>query len=204
MNNNDISNDSLLALKKGINTLKDSLPADGLICDREIRKAMQSKSSWLSKVMITELITLPICTLALFGVSHAIGMSIWPMVTFAFFAALDTIFDFRTFKIPQKWILNDSLIELSKKLYQQKKERMRQTIVSTSLLVPWVIWFVYEWLRHDPLMDTNSNEEFMITWGITSGIWLIIAFIIIRAIYKKAQRTNDEMIRQLGTADEPK
>ena len=67
MNNNDISGDSLSALKKGMNTLKESIPSDGLISDKEIRRAMQSKSAWLSKVMITEYITLPICVLALFG-----------------------------------------------------------------------------------------------------------------------------------------
>ena len=91
MNNNDISGDSLSALKKGMNTLKESIPSDGLISDKEIRRAMQSKSAWLSKVMITEYITLPICVLALFGVYRATGISIWLMVTFAFFAALDTI-----------------------------------------------------------------------------------------------------------------
>lgn len=203
MNKNDIPNDTLSALKKGMATLTESLPSEGLISEKEIRKAMQTKSAWLNKMVITECFTMPICALVFLGIFHATGMSMWLLATFVFFATLDTILDFRTLKISKKWILNDSMLELSEKLCKQKKERMWQTIIATSLVVPWIIWFVYEWLRHAIPGVTIPEEQFLWIWGIVSGVWLIVAFVIILYIYRRAQRINSEMIRQIGINNEP-
>lgn len=97
-------------------------------------------------------------------------------------------------------IQDGTLVDLSKKLLQQKMERQRQTIVSTSLLVPWLIWFVYEYLKHDaPFIPA---EKFVLVWGVMSAIFVVTSLCIIRILYKKAQRTNDELINEIKSFDE--
>lgn len=59
------------------------------------------------------------------------------------------------------------------------------------------IWMAETW----PVDGYTFQRKVYYYMGAISGIWLIIAFIVILIIYKKAQRTNDEMIRQLGGYD---
>lgn len=180
--------------------LKSSLPTAGLIDEGKIRQAMRTKSVWLSRVVMAELVTLPILALFLFSLAISTGMSVWLMVVFVVLATLDAVLDIRTFAISKKLIQDGTPAELSKKLLQQKMERQRQTIVSTLLLVPWLIWFVYEYLKHDaPFIP---GEKFVLVWGVVSAVFVATSLCIIRILYEKAQNTNDELINEIKSFDE--
>jgi hypothetical protein len=202
MKNNNIQGDSLSELREGLKSLKGSLNS-GVISDREIRQAMKSKSSWLGKVVVSEFIVLPLIILFLFGMAHSTGMSIWLPITFAVCAIPDAVLDIRTLAISKKWIQSDTIHTLIQKLIRQKKERQYQTIIGSVLVCPWVIWFIYEYIKCDSMMKTIiSSDSFGWVWGIISVVALLVAESIIVIIYRKAQATNLEMIKQLGSFDE--
>lgn len=73
--------------------LKSSLPTAGLIDEGKIRQAMRTKSVWLSRVVMAELVTLPILALFLFSLAISTGMSVWLMVVFVVLATLDAVLD---------------------------------------------------------------------------------------------------------------
>ncbi len=196
MSNNNIPQDTLSNLRAGMEALKNHLPSSGLISDREIRQAMRLKSIWMNHVVIGEFLTLPIVTIILTTMALATGMNLWLIVVFAIVAFADTFLDLRTFAVSKHWIQEETLVGLSRRLISQKKERRRQTIVSTSLMMPWVIWFVYEYLKH--CAPSLSEEMFKWVMGIMSGGILLVAIGVILLVYRKAQRTNDEMIRSLS------
>ncbi len=200
MNDNKISHDTLPELRAAMDTLKRTMPHDGIISQSAIRRAMRSRSIWLNYLVIGELIMLPIIVLALFGIAHFEGMSIWPAVVFVILAVPDTILDLRTMAISQKWISEETLVGLSHRLIRQKKERHRQTAISTALMVLWLIWFFYELVR--PAAAYLTAVDLMWLWAATSALGLVASLIVIAIIYRKAQKTNDEMIASLSAFEE--
>ncbi len=195
MNKYRTQEDSFAELRAGMDALKSSLPASGLISDSEMRRAMRKKSLWLNRVVIGELIILPLIVVFLFRLAYVMDMNLWLVVTFVVCALPDAVLDFRTLAVSKKWIQDDTLVELSRKLIRQKKERQYQTIISTSLMVPWLIWCVYEFLKGS--IDYFPMDAFLWTWGGMSVFCLIVSLCIIISIYRKAQRTNNEMIASL-------
>lgn len=197
MNDKNINEESFSDLRLGMEALKNNLTSGSLISDKEIRRAMRTESIWLNRLVLIEFITLPVVALGLFAWALYSGMSIWLMIVFVVFAIPDTFLDVRTLAISKKWIQNETLLSLSKKLIRQKIERQRQTIISTSLMVPWAIWFVYEYLKHNG--SFIPDDVFIGVWAILSGFLILISVCVIVVVYKKAQRTNDIMIKSVNS-----
>lgn len=197
MNNENISKDSFKELSAGMDALKGSLSQSSLISEQEIKKAMHTKSAWMRKFVKGEFVAIAIFALFFVGVFYTTGMSIWLLITFIICAGTDSVLDMHTLAVSKKWIQDESPASLCKKLAQQKITRKRQTIIMGLLVVPWIIWFMYEYLKH--AAPGVPEDKFMLLWGIMTAVSLIIAAIVIVIIYKKAQRTNDDMISQLGS-----
>lgn len=200
MNNENISKESFKELSAGMDALKGSLSQSNLISEQEIKQAMHSKSAWMGKFVKGEFVVIAIFILFFLSVFYTAGMSIWLLISFVICAGIDTILDMRTLAVSKEWIQNESPTELCKKLVQQKVARKRQTIIMFILVVPWVIWFVYEYLKH--AVPGVLEDKLTLIWGVMSALILFIAAIVVVVIYKKAQRTNDEMISQLGAFPE--
>lgn len=185
----------LSEIRSGMQALKDSLPSTGLISDAALRQAMRKKSNWLSRVVVAEIIALPIISLLFLGMAILTGMNIWCIIVVIALAVPDVILDTRTFSVSKQWIQDESLLSLSKKLARQKVERQYQTIIGTVLAIPWLSWFCYEFLKH--CAPFINPEEFLINWIVITGVALLVALTVIIIVYKKAQHTNDEMLRAL-------
>ena len=115
MNKYRTQEDSFAELRAGMDALKSSLPASGLISDSEMRRAMRKKSLWLNRVVIGELIILPLIVVFLFRLAYVMDMNLWLVVTFVVCALPDAVLDFRTLAVSKKWIQDDTLVELSRK-----------------------------------------------------------------------------------------
>lgn len=200
MNDNNTLHDGLADIRGGMQALKDNLPDGGLISEDEIRRSMRRKSAWLNRVVTGEFILLPFLIGGGAMLVHTIGINPWLVITFAIIAIIDALLDMRTFAISKKWILDDTLLDLSRKLVRQKLERQRQTVVSTLLMIPWGIWSIYEFLLHSPIPTAEGG--FYVTWAIFSGFSIGISLVIIVLIYSRAQRTNTELLRQLNSYDD--
>lgn len=197
MNNNNTPADSLSELRQGMSALKNSLPKQGIVSDSEIRKSMESKSSFLNKIFIAELIVFPIAIIILLAAALATGMNVWCVLALLIIGIPDIILDARTLRVSKKWIYEESLVELSRKLVRQKKERQYQTIIGLLLGVPWGLWFIYEYTSR--FFSEIPQAGFNIVWGATSIVFLVATLIIVALLYVKAQRINDQMIANINS-----
>lgn len=196
----NMEKDTLSEIRLGMETLKSSLPDSGLISDKDIREVMKKKSNWLNKLVYGEIIAIPIMALIMipFGVIN--GMSLWCIYAILVACIIDVFLDLRTLRVSKDWIETESLIGLSKKLMQQKLERKRQLLIETPFVIVWAIWFLYEYFKHLEL-EIPENVFYWIL-GITSGALLIITFAIVIYVYKKAQTTNDNMIKEIASYED--
>lgn len=204
MSNDHIYSDLLFELKEGMMALKKNLPQTGAIADSEIRAAMQKKSVWLRNFVWSEIIGLPLAILILLGTAAYMHMNLWCIYALIIVGLPSLILDYRTIMVPQKWIQEDSLVELSRNLAKQKLWRKRQTLWEVPLAVIWCTWFMYEYLRHLDSLAPGSGigipeEYFYWVWGILSVAMICLVGGIVVYIYRKAQRINDEMIRNIDS-----
>lgn len=204
MNDNHIYTDSLSELKEGMKTLKDNLPISGAITDKEIRTAMQRKSTWLKKFVWSEIIGFPLAILILLGVAAYMHMNLWCIYALMIVGMPSLILDCRTMVVPQKWIQEDSLVELSRKLAKQKLWRKRQMLWEAPLAAAWCAWFMYEYLRNLDSLAPGSGmripeEYFYWVWGILTAAMLCVVAGVVIFIYRKAQLINDEIIRNIDS-----
>ncbi|MCM1067037.1 MAG: hypothetical protein NC418_05620 [Muribaculaceae bacterium] len=201
MSNSDKNTpDTLSDLRSGMEALRNNLSPASLIPDSALRQAMRVKSTWLNQFVVVEFILVPVLTIVFLALWHYTGISIWLAVTFFLAASVDTVLDLRTMAISKKWIQEETIVGLCQKLIRQKKERRNQTIISTTVMLPWVLWFTYEYMRH--AVNYIPDESFALVCGITSVIGLATGLCVICVIYIKAQRTNDEMISRLKSFGE--
>lgn len=197
MTDQNLQQNPLDELRVGMSALKKSLYGHRLISDESIRKAMCSKSRWLNNLVIAEFIALPLLCIFLIFISLSTGMNIWVMIAFLLMALADTLLDVRTLRISRKWIQEETLLGLAQKLVKKKIERKRQTIISSLLLLPFIVWFTYEIIKH--FTHFGSHPNFYLIWVCVSLFWIIIAAGIILFIYRKAQSTNTSMLKKLHT-----
>lgn len=199
MKNDNVSPESLSALhdelKSGLKTLKGCIP-QGVIEDREIKLAMKKKSSWLRKLLWAEMVIGPVAVLILLAPAVSTGMNLLCIYLLMVGIAIDLAVDFRTLIVPEKWIEEYTPLELAKKLVKQKLERQWQVAVEVPPMLAWLVWFVYEYYSKT-LLPMISEEVFTYVWVTVSIFMAILAVVITIVLYKKAQRINDEMIRQL-------
>ena len=189
--------ESLDELRAAMQTLRKSFPESPIVSDTALRKAMRSKSLWMKQMVISEFIILPIMTAVFVALSVLTGVSIWVAVSFAIFGTVDAILDIRTLAISKDWIQNDSIVELSRHLIRQKKERRTQTIIATALMVVWILWFLYEFMSHCAV--NVPEESFALVYAVNASVAILVSLIVICIIYFKAQSTNDSLLRQLDS-----
>lgn len=92
--------------------------------------------------------------------------------------------------------MNDDLMETARKLTQMKKNRSLSQKIGIAACVPWLAWFCYEIISHDPT-GTFTGSRLMI-FIISVIIGALTGAAIGICIFRKMQRANDEMINQIN------
>ena len=91
--------------------------------------------------------------------------------------------------------MGDDLVATARKLTQMKKNRSLSQKIGFAITIPWLAWFFYESFRHRAITYGTAD-----TWGyvITCVVCGAIGGLIGVRIFRKMQRTNDEMIDQIN------
>lgn len=159
-------------------------------------KVMKSKSSWLNHIVKAEFLIIPVAFLFIMAICHYYDISQWFSITFLVCGTIDAIMDIRTVRIPSDILGSYSMIELKKFLVRQKKERFIQTCVGGAFSVIWLLLFIYSM---GTSADTHVYDRVIKVAGIIGGIMgATVASTVITIIYKKMQRTNDEILNEIG------
>lgn len=191
--------DELEIMRQQLVSMKSQLDTQEIINKELMRKVMRGKASWMNVIVKMEFVLLPLIFLCLMGICYLCGISQWFSFSFLIIGGVDAVLDVRTVRIPNHLFSSASIVDLKKFLVRQKKERFIQTCFGSLLGVIWFILFIGEVnfstgsAYHNQALADATNGA-----GVTGGIiGAIISLIVIIVLYRKMQRTNDQIIADI-------
>lgn len=189
--------DELTMLREQMASVKQSLDRSQIINKTLMRKVMRKSSSWLNKAVWMEAIATPIISVVIYQASINVEISAWYSIVFFIASAIDTALDYKTLRIPRVWFSELDVISLRKKLLKQKMQRKLQYIISVSAAAIWgILWgfqYISKGIGEYMTLDATSTAIILAVVGliVLAGVWFSLV------IYRRAQRTNDELVKQL-------
>lgn len=195
-NNNNIN--ELEQLREQMSIFKDKLNKQQIINDQLVRNTMKSKLSWIKSFVWGEIIIMPIMLLGM-AVFHAgTGLSWWLYGFLAIGLIADATGDFIINRIPKGQLLSGDLVETSKRLVKMKKQRTSWFIIGLIFVTIWLVWFIVELvLKTDPGCALPDHNLVIAIMAIAVAVGGVIGGIVSWFIFRKMQRTNNDIIDQL-------
>lgn len=195
-NNNNIN--ELEQLREQMTIFKDKLNKQQIINDQLVRNTMKSKLSWIKSFVWGEIIIIPILLLGM-AVFHAgTGLSWWLYGFLAIGLIADATGDFIINRIPKGQLLSGDLVETSKRLVKMKKQRTSWFIIGLIFVTIWLVWFIVELvLKTDPGCALPDHNLVIAIMAIAVAVGGVIGGIVSWFIFRKMQRTNNDIIDQL-------
>ena len=196
-NNNNLN--ELEQLREQMSVFKDKLNKQQIINDQLVRNTMKSKLSWIKSFVWGEIIIIPIMLLGM-AVFHAgTGLSWWLYGFLAIGLIADATGDFIINRIPKGQLLSGDLVETSKRLVKMKKQRTSWFIIGLIFVTIWLVWFIVELvLKTDPGCALPDHNLVIAIMAIAVAVGGVIGGIISWLIFRKMQRTNNQLIEQIN------
>ena len=190
------NNNELEIMRSQMASFKKQLEQQEIINSRIMAESMKKKFSWIKRMIIGEIILTPILLYLVFAAKYYFDLSWWSVGTFAILLLCDIWcdYDINMRAIKDSDYSRDNLIDTIEKLVKMKQRRAKQTVIMLTATIVMSIWLLIEIGFH--LIAINAD----------TGMWLVVygggtgAFIGVVAawwIYRKMQKTNDEMIKQI-------
>lgn len=190
------NNNELEIMRSQMASFKKQLEQQEIINSRIMAESMKKKFSWIKKMIIGEIILIPIFLYLAFVAKYNFNLSWWSINTFIILLLCDVWcdYDINMRAIKNSDYSRDNLVNTMEKLLRMKQRRTKQTAIMLTATIVMSIWLLIEIGFH--LIAINAD----------TGMWLVFygggtgAFIGVVAawwIYRKMQKTNDEMIKQI-------
>ena len=190
------NNNELEIMRSQMASFKKQLEQQEIINRRIMSESMRKKFSWIKMMIIGEIILIPIFLYLAFAAKYYFDLSWWSVATFVILLLCDVWcdYDINMRAIKDSDYSHDNLIDTIEKLVKMKQRRAKQTAIMLTATIVMSIWLLIEIGFH--LIAINAD----------TGMWLVLygggtgAFIGVVAawwIYRKMQKTNDEMIKQI-------
>lgn len=190
------NNNELEIMRSQMASFKKQLEQQEIINRRIMSESMKKKFSWIKKMIIGEIILIPIFLYLAFAAKYNFNLSWWSISTFIILLLCDVWcdYDINMRAIKDSDYSHDNLIDTIEKLVKMKQRRAKQTAIMLTATIVMSIWLLIEIGFH--LIAINAD----------TGMWLVLygggtgAFIGVVAawwIYRKMQKTNDEIIKQI-------
>lgn len=193
--------DELELLREQMQVLRDKLDKQEIVNDKLIRNSVKSKMSWVKKFVYLEFLLLPVLACVWFGIKEVFNLSWTNYAILMIMSTIDTIWDYRinvaSFDLEK--VAENNLTDTLQKLISMKQMRAKSFSIMLPLCALWLIWTGIEMWQGvgslgeaDSLMRAAGYGGFGgLIVGIPIGVYAVIR------IYRKMQRTNDELIEQI-------
>ena len=205
MINDNNNNNELEIMRTQLNALKSQLAQQEIVTENLIIDAMKKKMTWIKKYVIFQICLIPVLAIVWAAIAPICGISWW---NYAFLITMCCIDVFADYRINVTALSNDdylrgNLVTTVKKLLKMKRYRALQMAICIPLIIVWLLWAGIEAYNALPEATSEFQEAFIsggLIGGVIGGICgLIFAF----SIYRKMQRTNDEVIAQINDLTKP-
>lgn len=190
------NNNELEIMCSQMASFKKQLEQQEIINSRIMSESMKKKFSWIKKMIIGEIILIPIFLYLAFAAKYNFNLSWWSVVTFVILLLCDIWcdYDINMRAIKDSDYSRDNLIDTMEKLLRMKQRRTKQAAIMLITLIGLIIWLSIEISLH--LISINAATRM---WGVFYGgvVGGVIGIAVSWWIYCKMQKTNDEMIKQI-------
>jgi len=186
-------------MREQMNIFKSRLDKQQIINERLVRNSMGNKMSWIKNFVWVEAVLVPIILVIMASFHARQGLSWWLFAFLAIGMIADVIGDYIINRIPKGELLSGDLVATSKRLLKMKKQRTIWFIIGTAFCTIWVVWFIIETIMHLNLeVDYPHHGTIVTILTLGSAIGAIIGFFIAWLIYRKMQKTNNQVIEQIN------
>lgn len=190
--------DELTTLREQMASMKQSLDRNNIINKKLMNNVMRQRSSWLGNTAWLGVVATPILAIIIYLISVPVGISGWYAVAFFVLSSIDTAFDFKTLRIPKDWFSEMDVITLRRNLIKQKLQRKRQFTVSVTLAAIWGLCWGVQYIskvlgKYIPIDALVTTIVFCVV-----GVIVIVGILVTLVIFRKAQRTNDDILKELN------
>ena len=177
-------------------SFKKQLEQQEIINSRIMAESMKKKFSWIKKMIIGEIILIPIFLYLVFAAKYYLDLSWWSTSTFIILLLCDVWcdYDINMRAIKNSDYSRDNLVNTMEKLLRMKQRRTKQTAIMLIALIGLIIWFSIEISLHLMSIDADTGMWGVFYGGVVGGV---IGIAVSWWIYRKMQKTNDEMIKQI-------
>ena len=204
MINDNNNNNELEIMRTQLNALKSQLAQQEIVTENLIIDAMKKKMTWIKKYVIFQICLIPVLAIIWAAIIPMCGISWWNYAFLLIMCCIDVYADYRinVSSISDDY-LRGNLVSTVKKLLKMKRYRALQMAICIPLIIVWLLWAGIEAYNALPEATSEFQEAFIsggLIGGVIGGICgLIFAF----SIYRKMQRTNDEVIAQINDLTKP-
>ena len=190
------NNNELEIMRSQMASFKKQLEQQEIINSRIMAESMKKKFSWIKRMIIGEIILIPIFLYLAFAAKYNFNLSWWSTSTFIILLLCDVWcdYDINMRAIKNSDYSRDNLVNTMEKLLRMKQRRTKQTAIMLIALIGLIIWLSIEISLH--LISINAATGM---WGVFYGgvVGGVIGIAVSWWIYRKMQKTNDEMIKQI-------
>ena len=200
METNDNSNfNELEQLREQMNAFKERLNKQQIINEQLVRSSMGSKMSWIKNFVRAEIIMVPILLIIMAWFHASEGLSWWLFAFLAIGLIADVIGDFIINRMPKGQLLSGDLVATSQRLTKMKKQRTKWFIVGMIFVIIWLVWFIIELVfKLNIPTDSPSHSAMVTILTLGSAIGGLIGGFIAWLIFRKMQKTNNDLIAQIN------
>ena len=195
----DNNMNELEQMREQMNIFKSRLDKQQIINEQLVRNSMGSKLSWIKNFVLGEIILVPILLIIMATFHASEGLSWWLFAFLSLGLVADVVGDYIINRIPKSELLSGDLVATSQRLIKMKKLRTSWFIAGIIFMIIWLVWFIIEIvMRLDDgcnLPDHNIVVGIMVA-GIAIGA--LIGIFVAWLIYRKMQRTNNQLIEQIN------
>lgn len=205
MINDNNNNNELEIMRTQLNALKSQLAQQEIVTENLIIDAMKKKMTWIKKYVIFQICLIPVLAIIWAAIIPMCGISWWNYAFLLIMCCIDVFADYRinVTALSNDDYLRGNLVTTVKKLLKMKRYRALQMAICIPLIIVWLLWAGIEAYNALPEATSEFQEAFIsggLIGGVIGGICgLIFAF----SIYRKMQRTNDEVIAQINDLTKP-
>lgn len=200
MENNNMNNE-LEQMREQMQMLRNKLDKQEIINDKMLRQSVKKGMSWIKNFVYLEFLMIPFIALAWYGFKDFFDISWWNYAFIVIATIIDTVLDYYVNVVSLKTSNMESanLTDTMNKLFKMKQIRTKQFYIMISLCAIWIVWTGIEMWQFTVSITEMDGLMQSATYGGLGGlvIGVPLGFYATIRIYRKMQRTNDELIEQI-------
>lgn len=185
-------------LKQQFALLTQRLESQPINNDKLLKTVIGNRMKWIAKYVYLKIVLFFPLTALLYYFFYQRGMiSLTFLVLTLLLCVLELYFDTVINHIQGKGWLEKDLLTSRQLLVKMKQRRTQLILAEIPISIVWVLVFFFEIISYQP-----DNPAYAVAMGICIGIGALAGAVIAYLVFKKMQRTNDELLREIDQLKE--